>query len=286
MPPLTTLLLTPSFLILFITTLLIAASLRILTLFRSLTEPPTPRPKKGDPSHLLIILGSGGHTQEMLYMLENLKSYKWTFRTWVVSSKDWGSSDRARAAEKELEKSERGLERYINATPQEVPKEDGWPTIPHHGPGTFQIFTVPRARNVYQSVYTTPLSALRCLWGCLKVLLGFAASSIPRGPGRKRHVHIAAPTVVPDLPDVIFCNGPATAVLVVLAAWILKFFNIRGAQSRGKMKIVYVETFARVKHLSLTGRLLLFVADWFYVQWPELDGIGGRARYTGNVVLP
>jgi len=38
----------------------------------------------------------------------------------------------------------------------------------------------------------------------------------------------------------------------------------------GNLKIVYVESLARVKSLSLTGKLLLPTASLFIIQWPEL----------------
>jgi beta-1,4-N-acetylglucosaminyltransferase len=87
-----------------------------------------------------------------------------------------------------------------------------------------------------------------------------------------------------DLPELILTNGPATAVILVLASVILRFFDIKGAQSRGKMKTMYVESFARVKTLSLSGKLLLPVVDRFLVQWEELAGKGGRAEYRGILI--
>ena len=45
-----------------------------------------------------------------------------------------------------------------------------------------------------------------------------------------------------------------------------------------------VRSFARVKTLSLSGKLLLRVVDRFLVQWEELEGAGGRAEYWGILV--
>jgi hypothetical protein len=44
-------------------------------------------------------------------------------------------------------------------------------------------------------------------------------------------------------------------------------------------KIIYVESFARVKSLSLSAKLLRHVVDTFIVQWPEAAG-------PGSVVVP
>jgi beta-1,4-N-acetylglucosaminyltransferase len=48
--------------------------------------------------------------------------------------------------------------------------------------------------------------------------------------------------------------------------------------------IVYVESFARVQTLSLTGKLLYYVVDSFLVQWSELVVKYPRAVYNGVVV--
>ena len=70
-------------------------------------------------------------------------------------------------------------------------------------------------------------------------------------------------------PDVVITNGPATAVMVILAAIWLKFFGVAPV---GKLMIIYVESWARVKTLSLSGRILLSmgVCDEFLVQWESL----------------
>jgi beta-1,4-N-acetylglucosaminyltransferase len=75
-------------------------------------------------------------------------------------------------------------------------------------------------------------------------------------------------------------------VIVVLAALILRFFDIRRANSRGKMRTIYMESWARVTTLSLSGKLLLYVlkVDRVLVQWEQLKGIGGRAEFLGVLV--
>jgi beta-1,4-N-acetylglucosaminyltransferase len=52
-----------------------------------------------------------------------------------------------------------------------------------------------------------------------------------------------------------------------------------------KIKTIYIESWCRVKNLSLTGKLVYPVADQFWVQWPQLLKVcGPRARYEGAVV--
>ena len=54
----------------------------------------------------------------------------------------------------------------------------------------------------------------------------------------------------------------------------------------GKMmgiKIIYIESFARVTSPSLTGRLMYRIADLFIVQWKELLDVYPLATYAGSV---
>ncbi|KAF1940887.1 oligosaccharide biosynthesis protein Alg14 like protein [Clathrospora elynae] len=146
------------------------------------------------------------------------------------------------------------------------------------GPDHYNIAIVPRARKIHQPLLTTPISCLWTLYSSFKPLLS-APSLLPNQAPSTPYEAAAA-----DLPDLIITNGPATAVIIILASLVLRFFNIRGVNSRGKCKTVYVESFARVKTLSLSGKLLLRVVDRFLVQWEELEGAGGRAEYWGVLV--
>lgn len=55
-----------------------------------------------------------------------------------------------------------------------------------------------------------------------------------------------------------------TCLPLCLAGYALRFLGIQ------HVKIVFVESFCRVQSLSVTGRLLYFLADRFVVQWPGL----------------
>jgi len=48
-----------------------------------------------------------------------------------------------------------------------------------------------------------------------------------------------------------------------------------------KMKIIYVESFARIDSLSLTGKIVYQFADLFIVQWEELISDYPKAVYEG-----
>jgi beta-1,4-N-acetylglucosaminyltransferase len=193
----------------------------------------------------------------MLLILRNLDPSRYKFRTWVVSSGDSFSTEKAVEFERELSS-------RVNVKDM----------------GAFNIVEVPRARRVHQSLVTTPWSALRCLWACLGVLAGWGVGT--RGSGRGDSEKLGA-----LYPDIVLTNGPGTGVIVVLASILLRFLDFwaTGANKPGKMTTVYVESWARVKELSLSGKLLLRVVDRFVVQWPQLKGLGGRAEYRGWLVM-
>jgi beta-1,4-N-acetylglucosaminyltransferase len=49
-------------------------------------------------------------------------------------------------------------------------------------------------------------------------------------------------------------------------------------------KIIYVESFARVRSLSLSAKILKWFVDVFVVQWPELAKGEERVTYKGWLV--
>ena len=49
-------------------------------------------------------------------------------------------------------------------------------------------------------------------------------------------------------------------------------------------KMVYVESFARVRDLSLTGKLVYLWVHEFVVQWPQLLASYPGARYLGKLM--
>jgi beta-1,4-N-acetylglucosaminyltransferase len=221
------------------------------------------------PIHLLVVLGSGGHTAEMIAMLQRAISNenanlrldwdRFTRRTWIVSSGDTISAERATSFETTAASQRQG----------EIAMSKLKPSIQSNS-DSYNVHIIPRARRIHQPLYTAPFSSLRCLLSCLSVLLGRSGTS--------------ANATKLDFPDLIICNGPATATIMIFASIILRFFDVGGCHSRGKMRTIYVESWARVKKLSLSGTLLLRVVDRFLVQWPQLVQPGGKAEYIGVLV--
>lgn len=73
-------------------------------------------------------------------------------------------------------------------------------------------------------------------------------------------------------PDIIFTTGAGVAVPICYLAKIM-----------GK-KVIFLESFCRVKTPSLSGKLVYPIADLFLVQWNELlSKYGKKAKYWGAI---
>ena len=76
-----------------------------------------------------------------------------------------------------------------------------------------------------------------------------------------------------ERPDFIVSTGAEIAIPAFLIA---KLRNI---------PTLYIECGAQVTNPSITGRLLVHIADTFFVQWPELrERYGKSAAYPGSLI--
>jgi beta-1,4-N-acetylglucosaminyltransferase len=238
---------------------LILGQLRALYVLRYIRRSDVaPLTKKStSPFHMVIVLGSGGHTAEMMSLVRDINPTRCKHRTYIVSSGDSFSSSKALEIEKRIQS-----KHSVPGTP--VTTQGYYDS----NTGIWDIKTVPRARKIHQSLFTAPFSSISCLIGCLRALYVTAKTS-KVSPGQ--------------FPGVVATNGPATAVIFIVAALLLK---LSGIAPVSKMKIIYVESWARVVTLSLSGKILLRlgICEKFIVQWEALAksindrGRGGRKR--------
>lgn len=116
--------------------------------------------------------------------------------------------------------------------------------------GKYKIMKIPRSREVGQSYFTSIFSTLKAFFACLKV-------------------------VYEVKPNCLFTNGPGTAIPVVFAIFLFDLLFGRDC------RIIFIESFARVKTLSLTGKILYYtkVADVIIVQWNDLVKKFPRVEY-------
>lgn len=74
-----------------------------------------------------------------------------------------------------------------------------------------------------------------------------------------------------ERPDLIISTGAlATYPICRIAKWM-------------GVKIIYIESFARVDKASLTGKLMYPIADLFIVQWEEMKQFFPKAIYGGGI---
>lgn len=194
----------------------------ILVRFFYIKWKPRKRERKALPSKTLIVLGSGGHTTEMLALVRELNRERYSPRVYVIASADVTSENKAL----ELESSA----------------------------GDFEVIRIHRSRAVGQSYVTSVLTTVQSTLQCIPILL------------RLR-------------PDVILCNGPGTCVPICLVAFLLKLLFINSDS-----KIVFIESYCRVKTISLSGKILKYFVDAFIVQWPELILVNKNSNYFGKLL--
>lgn len=190
----------------------------------------------------------------MLSLLEDLDTTSYTHRTYIISSGDDFSARKAVDFEEKL----------ATLSGSDIPDEKAATNAIIFS--SYSLHFVPRARKVHQSLLTAPLSSLQCFIACILFL-----NSSPPSPAYRN-----------NYPDLILINGPATSVLVLLAALILRFVALPGTY--GKMRSVYVESWARVKALSLSGKILVAMGavDRVLVQWEGLAN-EGRLEYLSRI---
>ena len=74
-----------------------------------------------------------------------------------------------------------------------------------------------------------------------------------------------------ERPDAVVCTGVLATVPLCL---LCKLF---------RKKLVFIESYAKVKTPTLTGKLLYPFSDRFYVQWRELLEFYPKAIYVGGI---
>ena len=174
------------------------------------------RRKRDEKIKTLVVLGSGGHTAELLRLIADFDFDRYGPLTLVTAATD--TTSRAKA-EREL--------------PQAALSTARWAAI-------------PRAREVGQSFGSSVPSTLRALFACVHLIWTAA-------------------------PELVLVNGPGTCVPVAVLA------RLSGS------RVIFVESWCRVESLSLTGRIMYWVAHRFVVHWPELARRYPRAEYLGRI---
>ncbi|KAI4860627.1 oligosaccharide biosynthesis protein Alg14 like-domain-containing protein [Hypoxylon rubiginosum] len=198
----------------------------------------------------LFICGSGGHTNEMLRMLMRSVQFEDIgHRRWAVGADDVLSFKKVLA-----------FEHRVGNAFQRCGMNSG----------TFNIRPFNRARHVHQGWSSASVTVIKSMCDVLDILLG--------APTRRQRSSL-------QFPNVIVSNGPGTGFLFLLTAHVLKLLCL---VPEPYMKTVYVESWARVKTLSLSAKLVKFfqVADVFVAQHRQLASRDGQDLTSNMVVMP
>lgn len=210
----------------------------------------------------------------MMLKRVSLDTTTYSRRTYLVSSGDTLSAQKARAFEDELSKAGYDESRL---SPSD---------------SSYTIATIPRSRKVHQSLLTAPFSTVCCMWSCFLVLLN-------RHPDQKAIWSSGMETL--RLPNLILTNGPGNAVCIIVIAKIMRcvytFLSLipwhgdksSDARRSSYPRTIFIESWARVKSLSLSGRITLPLADRFIVQWRDLSDysswLGGKTEYIPDLLF-
>ena len=91
-------------------------------------------------------------------------------------------------------------------------------------------------------------------------------------PNFFKNLSLARKILKQENPDRVITTGAGVGVPFI---YIAKMMGI---------KTIFIESLTRISHISLSGRLVYFVADEFLVQWPELAKKYKRSKFTGQVI--
>lgn len=174
------------------------------------------------PAKTLIVLGSGGHTTEMLQLLHEINKDNYTPRIYVAADSDKNSYNKVIEFE----------------------------TVPTD----YKFVTIFRSRSVGQSYSSSILTTLQAI-----------VASIPM--------------LYREKPSLILCNGPGTCVPICLITFLFRILCINA-----NCRIVFIESFCRIKSLSLTGRILIWFADLFVVHWEEQRKFSDKIQCFGKLI--
>jgi beta-1,4-N-acetylglucosaminyltransferase len=216
-------------------------------------------------AHCVYFRRPGGHTAEMLALLRGMDLGDYTPRRYVVATTDAMSGPKAAALEQERTAAQRApTEQQRSGAPPPPPSRRRSPrkALPTaaaaaktYAPGAYTIITIPRSREVGQSFPSSVWSTLHAARAAAAAVLSFR-------------------------PDLLLTNGPGTALPLCAVAVLARVAGL------ARCRVVYVESVARVRRLSLTGRLLyaLRLTDEFLVQWEELAKAHPRATFAGRLM--
>ena len=204
--------------------------------------------KNKQPIKTMVVMGSGGHTTEMINLLQELDPKSYAPVVYVVANSDTTSVMRLKRYIDEAENTSTrtGWEgRY--PIENETSRQNKGRVNAHinakstNNPKLASVYRLPRPREVHQSYISSILPTLRSIYHTLHLLQR-------------------------EQPNLILANGPGMCVPFMYLVFLSRVFGL----TIGKCKIIFVESLCRVETLSLSGKLVYPIVDQFVVHWASL----------------
>jgi len=252
-------------------TAVVSVLVRIVYLIKSIRKCRASRSGAGDEEHsgvhpvnrtdniakkTMVVLGSGGHTTEMIRLIEQLDPKRYTPLVYVVAESDTTSITRVRRH------ASKNNSQWGDRIPFEEVEHEETKETSSRRQMTVNVHRLPRAREVHQSYFSSVFTTLQSLVYTMRLMWKIK-------------------------PQLLLVNGPGTCVPVVYTAFMFRVLALGIC-----CKVVFVESLCRVQTLSLTGKLAYYIVDAFVVHWPNLkakypmvevsDAIHGSKKWREN----
>ncbi|KAL6950120.1 hypothetical protein ACO0QE_000795 [Hanseniaspora vineae] len=232
-----------------------------VALIRTLNFSPQSRDKESSKikqiDNVFVFLGSGGHTGEMLKLLDNYQNLLLNQSTnfYVCFSDD-----------RSLINFQKKYAKPTNTLPSYKTK--------------LHYIRLYKAREVGSGKTQSLVSIIATIINLLqKLTIPLISACLTSCKNRK------------SSKSVFLLNGPGTSVLISIYVRFFQFLHqlvkpLTSSGSGKNMKLIYVESLARVNKLSLSGALIYYAKlyDEFVVQWQELTTVYPDAKYYGILV--
>ena len=211
----------------------------------------------------MVVLGSGGHTSEMMRLIDELDPTTYGPMVYIIADTDGTSLARL---EGHVAKRAGGCERIGIGSGAS-------------GAAQLEVHRVPRAREVHQSYATSVLTTLRSFaWTVILLLRVRPDLIIANGPG----------TCIPILYASFLLRALSNIIFLPIDCARSGFSTMHAtsppasstSSSLRRCRLVFVESVCRVRTLSLSGRLAYPIVDLFVVHWPYLTERYPRARVS------
>ncbi|TIA88575.1 hypothetical protein E3P99_02511 [Wallemia hederae] len=199
--------------------------------------------KPGDKVAVSVMLGSGGHSTELVKMIDALSFKRYTPRLWLIHTGDTLSTNKV------VE-----LENFKQTSA----------TLDWTDSGYYAINYLHRLRQVGEGYLNLPMNFFICLIQCLSLAI-LPPADISSPTSTRSNSVTDAPT--PQLGELLIMNGPSTCIPLITAVWIAKLIGIPHP------KMVYIESWTRIENLSLTAKIVKPLVDTFVTQWKEDDSV-------------